>query len=205
VAVDSCPSGEHDAGGDVARVLRAVARTDQRGTEQSALRDAWRSRSFVQVFEQSMQRGDRVVLHLRGGPALRGVLVDSGRDFVTLASDAPTGTRIDVHVVSDGQDTGQVALEVIGRATVRGTRGTGDGFLTFADRLDEYAHLTGARPARQVVVAHRAAELGWSVVRGELRAFALDHLYLGTPGGELFVPTVTVAYVHWAEKPPADH
>jgi hypothetical protein len=184
--------------------LRAVARADQRGTEQSTRRDAWQKRSYTQVFEHSMLRGDRVVLHLRGGPALHGVLVDTGRNFATLASDAPTGTLIDVHIASSGQGAAQVALEVVERAAVRGTRGTGDAFLTFVARLDEYAHLTEARPARRVVVAHRAAELGWSVVRGELRALALDHLYLGTPSGELFVPMVTVAYIHWAEKPPAD-
>lgn len=205
MALDDGPSGDRDAGGDIARVLRAVARADQRDTEQIARRDAWRSRSYAQVFEQSMRRGDRVVLHMRGGPALRGVLVDTGRNFVSLAADAPTGTLIDVQIASGGQGAGHVALEVVERAAVSGTRGTGDAFTTFVARLDEYAHLTEALPARRIVVAHRAAELGWSVVRGELRAFALDHLYLGTSGGELFVPTVTVAYVHWAEQPPADH
>jgi hypothetical protein len=179
-----------------------VARADQRDTEQIALRDAWGSRSYAQVFEQSMLRGDRVVLHLRGGPALRGVLVDTGRDFVSLTSDIPTGTLIDVQVAADAQAAGNVALEVVDRGAVRGTRGTGDAFITFAARLDEYANLTRALPARRIVLAHRAAESGWSVVRGALRAVAQDHLYLGTPGGELFVPTVTVAYVHWVEKPP---
>jgi hypothetical protein len=77
--------------------------------------------------------------------------------------------------------------------------------VTFAARLNEYTYLTEVLPARRVVVAHRAAESGWAVVRGELRAFAWDHLYIATTGGEVFLPLAMVAYVHWVGRPPSNH
>ena len=204
---------EPDLGGDhleeVAQTLRAVARADQRDSEQVVLREAWRDRSYADVFQEAMRRGDRVALHLQGGQALQGVLVDSGRDFVTLAGEHPGAAPFDVQIAagSSGQEPGAglVALEILQRGATRGTRGTGDAFVTFAARLNEYAYLTEDLPTRRVVVAHRAAESGWALVRGELRAFAWDHLYLSTTGGDIFLPLGMVAYIRWAGRPPSDY
>jgi hypothetical protein len=70
----------------------------------------------------------------------------------------------------------------------------------FSARLTEYAYRTEVLPTRRVVVAHRAAESGWALVRGELRAFAWDHVYVGTPAGDVFVPLAMLAYIHWTER-----
>jgi hypothetical protein len=180
---------------DVAQTLRAVARADQRDAEHVALREAWRSRSYTDVLQESMWRGDRVALHLQGGPALRGQLIDTGRDFVTLAPDAAGAVPIDVQTTA-----GSAALEIVERGAARGTRGSGDAFVKFSARLNEYAYLTEVMPTRRVVVAHRAAESGWVLVRGELRAFAWDHVYLGTTGGDVFIPLAMLAYIHWTEQ-----
>lgn len=180
---------------EVAQTLRAVARADQRDAEHVALREAWRSRSYADVLQESMWRGDRVTLHLQGGPALRGQLIDTGRDFVTLAPDAAGAVPIDVQTAA-----GLAAFEIIERGASRGTRGTGDAFVKFSARLNEYAYLTEVMPTRRVVVAHRAAESGWALVRGELRAFAWDHVYLGTAGGDVFIPLAMLAYIHWTER-----
>jgi hypothetical protein len=195
-----------DLGGDhleeVAQTLRAVARADQRDSEQVVLREAWRNRSYTDLFHEVMRRGDRVALHLQGGPSLRGVLVDSGRDFVTLSTgDADAPFDLQVATGTSGSPVGLVALEILERGATRGTRGTGDAFVTFAARLNEYAYLTEAKPTRRVEVAHRAGESGWATVRGELRAFAWDHLYLGTAGGEVFLPLSMVAYIRWTGRP----
>jgi hypothetical protein len=200
---------EPDLGGDhleeVAQTLRAVARADQRDNEQVVLREAWRSRSYADVFTEAMRRGDRVVLHLQGGQPLRGLLVDSGRDFVTLVPEHDDTAPFDVQLATGSSGAGLVALEIIERGASRGTRGTGDAFVTFAARLNEYAYLAEDVPTRRVVVAHRAAESGWAIVRGELRAFAWDHLYLGTAAGDLFVPLGMVAYIRWAGRPPSPY
>jgi hypothetical protein len=180
---------------DVAQTLRAVARTDQRDAEHVALREAWRSRSYADVLQESMWRGDRVALHLQGGPTLRGQLIDTGRDFVTLAPDADRAVPIDVQIAP-----GLVALEIIQRGASRGTRGTGNAFVKFSARLNEYAYLTEAMPTRRVVIAHRAAESGWALVRGELRAFAWDHVYLRTAGSDVFIPLALLAYIQWTEQ-----
>jgi len=180
---------------DVAQTLRAVARADQRDAEHVALREAWRSRSYADVLQESMLRGDRVALHLQGGPALTGQLIDTGRDFVTLALEAADAAPVDVQIAA-----GLVALEIVERGASRGTRGTGDAFVKFAARLNEYAYLTEVMPTRRVVVAHRAAESRWALVRGELRAFAWDHVYLRTAGSDVFVPLGLLAYIHWTER-----
>jgi hypothetical protein len=180
---------------DVAQTLRAVARADQRDVEHVALREAWRTRSYADVLQESMWRGDRVALHQQGGPTLRGQLIDTGRDFVTLAPDAAGAVPIDVQIA-----TGLAALEIVERGAFRGTRGTGDSFVKFSARLNEYAYLSEVMPSRRVVVAHRAAESGWALVRGELRAFAWDHVYLGTAGGDVFLPLAMLAYIHWIER-----
>lgn len=186
---------------EVAQTLRAVARADQRDSEQEVLREAWRGRSYADVFQEAMWRGDRVALHLQAHEPLQGVLVDTGRDFVTLAQERG-GDAVDVQLALRSKDrsaqSGMVALEIVERGATRGTRGSGDAFVTFAARLNEYAYLTEVKPTRRVVVAHRAAESGLAVVRGELRAFAWDHLYIATGATEVFVPVVMVAYVHWA-------
>ena len=191
---------------EVAQTLRAVARADQSDSEQGALREAWRTRSYADVLQEAMRRGDRVALHLQGGRALRGVLIDAGRDFVTLVPERGDGAPVDVQVATGASarasGAGMVALQIVARGATRGTRGSGDAFVTFAARLNDYAFHTELRPTRRVVVAHRAAESGWALVRGELRAFAWDHLYLATAGGEIFVPLAMVAYVHWADAPP---
>jgi hypothetical protein len=198
-----------DLGGDhleeVAQTLRAVARADQRDSEQVLLREAWRNRSYTDAFQEAMRRGDRVALHLHGGAALRGVLVDTGRDFVTVSTGDGDVAPYDVQVTTGPSTSpaGLVALEILERGATRGTRGTGDAFVTFAARLNEYAYLTEALRTRRVDVAHRAAESGWAVVRGELRAFAWDHLYLGTTGGEMFLPLAMVAYIRWAGRAPS--
>ena len=201
------PSDLGDDLEDVAQTLRAVARADQRDTEQVALREAWRSRSYTDVLQESMWRGDRVALHLQDGPALRGVLIDTGRDFVTLAPDHADAPPIDVQAAagSPGSGAGLAALEIIERGASRGTRGTGDSFVKFSARLNEYAYLTEVLPTRRVVVAHRAAESGWAVVRGELRAFAWDHIYVATAGGEVFLPIAMIGYIHWTDRLPADY
>jgi hypothetical protein len=180
---------------DVAQTLRAVARADQRDAEHVALREAWRSRSYADVLQESMWRGDRVALHLQGGPALHGQLIDTGRDFVTLAPDDASAAPIDVQIAA-----GLAALEIIERGASRGTRGTGDAFVKFSARLNEYAYLSEVMPTRRVVVAHRAAESGWALLRGELRAFAWDHVYLRTAAGDVFVPPSLLAYIHWTER-----
>jgi hypothetical protein len=212
IRVDVPPAGDGsqpDLGGDhfeeVAQTLRAVARADQRDSEQVVLREAWRDRSYADVFEEAMRRGDRVALHLQGGQALQGVLIDSGRDFVTLAPEHADAAPFDVQLAVGSSGAGLVALEILERGASRGTRGTGDAFVTFAARLNEYAYLTEDLPTRRVVVAHRAAESGWGFVRGELRAFAWDHLYLAATSGDVFLPLGMVAYIRWAGRPPSHY
>ncbi len=206
-------SDPHDelAGGDledVAQRLRAIGRADQRDTERLAIREAWRRRSYADVFREAMWRGDLVVLHLPGGPSLAGTLIDTGRDFVTIASEHAEHGAIDVQVVhgSSPRDpgVGAVALEVVERGATRGSRGSGDAFVTFSSRLTDYAYRTETDPTRRVAIAHRTGAAGWTIDRGELRAFAWDHVYVRKDAGEVFVPLGLVAYVHWIRRRPAD-
>lgn len=191
---------EHELA-DLSARVRAEHRAERRAQELEAVRERWRSRSFVEAVQEAMRRGDEVRISLPVGRRVEGLVVDAGTDFATVETGAG---RVSVHLAAGVRsDFGEAYQPPLAMVTIRSRSRSGGtnasrrtpSFQALLHQFDfEQRYL---RPAQQVVVG---TALDPQPVVGRIEVHAWDHLYLRSrDGAEVFVPVAAITTIAWAE------
>lgn len=186
---------------DLSARVRAEHRAERREQELEAVRERWRSRSFVEAVHEAMRRGDEVRVTLPAGRRVEGLVVDAGADFATLDTG---GGRVSVHLAagvrSDFGDPYQPPLAMVSIRSRSRSGGTNASRRTpsFQALLHQYDfEQRYLRPTQLVVVG---TALDAQPIVGHIEVHAWDHLYLRTrEGAEVFVPVAAITTIAWAE------